>query len=1177
MDQIDYYQKQFIADARKLFPEHASLADDELMKLPEVQEKVSKNPLAPTYIGRIAENLGLEGAIVDPESFRKLCAGYEANADLSNNPKKLNDKAFDVVNGEIQFPTDPKDDRRVGLEILFTTTKERSVISSQAAILDPELYKKMMTIKSRALAMVVKEMEKDAIVRITENGITKEQRGAGIIAVQNSHGENRGPKGGLPEPFDHDHLIVMNTAIDKDGNYYSLDNSLIAKRKAYYNQLFCSLVTEMDREELGFETEAVYVKADQVEKNPHKKETERGVLTHTIKIPDKLKKLVETFSQRSKEIQAEANEGVAKYLEENGSIVDDGPELRGDTDSIDAKALAQLKTKNGKTEMSLSELQKLWREVGKEHGVTADDLKSLQTFADTNKNRQGLIDALANENKSMEVFERELIESFHDYSKQAATREEAAVGFFVRKLITYTNRIDAEKLAEEIFDRHFTGCLTHEADKHYERLLDKKLSLDEQEDAQLKYKKDLLFMDKVLVENEKRMIAAWESRRFAKDFLLADSDVRKLIRSFNDGIIEDTLKKFEKTKARLTPEYLATLDEKKQAKAIRDFEDLTAKVDAINELKHLEEQIKKDIPQDEKMKALERITFLRQDEKSALPKLSHEQVNAIVNATTKEGALAIIEGLPGTGKSFASKVIKEAYQQKGFNIIAVGTSALNTENLRQSIDTNESANIAKLLTDLDSGKRKLTANDVIIADEMGMCDLRMWIRLSDHINELPEGQRPKLIAMGQTEQLTPVGVGQGFTTLSRKNYNTSKLTIVNRQEENWQRQMTQDLSDKKGDIAIKRYCDEGKVFYKAKDIDGAISNAVQEYFDTQYKESRVVITDTNEVADKLNIAIREKIKSELKEKPVEVSVETVDFGKKEFMKGDKVMFLGTGTTSFDKFGNVIKNHKQRKNTVFGLKNGEQAEVIAVDPENNKMTIKTSDGAERTIATDQKLDMSHAYAYSIHKSQGASLDYVGVVISKVQNLNPMLVALSRHKKDMGLFLHDGLKGDLNDTARKKLVALPEDIALIKKYVEYQNFEFKNSGTNVEDWSYARAKNFIKKYAVKELFQIESHPMDEYENLLIASTVLEVKKTTFDYKVLDRRVAAMMEKIGNFEAKQEEQQIRLKQSIVINGEASLAMTSGFDSIGNLSNVDSLFEDDKLTDKQKEAQNNKKSLTI
>ncbi len=1071
-----------------------------------------------------------------------------------------------------------------------------------------------MDIKSRALAIVVAEMEKDAIIRKGESGNIIEERAAGIIAVPNSHGENRGPQGGLPEPFDHDHLIIMNTAIDKEGNYYSLDNSLIAKRKAYYNQLYSSLITEMDREELGFETEAVYVKGDDPEKNPFKAETERGVLTHTVKVPEKMRLLVEAFSQRSKEIQQDANEGVAKYLEEHHELVDDNAVSRGDsthnqdTDSVQARALAQLRTKNNKTDIPLSELQRIWREVGKELGITADDLKSLQTFKDANKNRKGLTEALQKEGKSMKQFERDLIESYHDYSKQPATREEAAIGFFVRKLVSYTNRRDAERLAEEIFDRHFIGCLEPGAARNYAKVQDKSLPLREQEDAQLRYKKDILYMDKVMVENEKRMINGWESRRSDQNFLIATDVVLSEISTFNAEIRQSTIARFAKESALQTEAYLASIDDKKRAKAIKNLDELSLKVDAIKELETLEIRVKGNMPQAEKMETLKRIAFLKNDDNSPLPKLSSEQVNAILSGTTKTGGLCIIEGLPGTGKSFASKVIKEVYRKDGANVIAVGTSALNTENLRQNIGAKNSSNIAQLLTDLESGKRKLSGKDVIIADEMGMCDLRMWIKLSDHINRLPEGKRPKLIAMGQTEQLTPVGVGQGFTTLSRKNFNTSTLRIVNRQEEDWQRQMTQKLSDGLGNIAIRQYYDKGMVNLSAKNIDGAVANAVDGYFNTEYKD-KVVITDTNEVADKLNVAIRERIRTDLADKiqdqaaklgeqlqtgeigrakhdeslenlakdrsdlQNQVSIETKDFGKKEFMAGDKVMFLGSGTTHFNENGKLIKNHREKKTAAFGLKNGEQAVVVGVDPKKNTMTVRVGDGTERTLSTAQKLDISHGYSYSIYKSQGQSLDYVGVVISKVQSLNSMLVALSRHKKDMGIFLNDELKGEGIHSIRSGQ-ALPDDVALIKKYVKFQQVRLKDSESDIEHWSYGKAKNFIERHGVNELFGIEKHPLDEFENLLMASTVQAQKKTTLDYHILEtrtsniaRQIDRSLEERAKLEAESTQHLIakastgdkrtdeERRKHYAEDGQESLSRTSGIASTSSLSSIKSI----------------------
>ncbi len=1225
LDQINYYQKQFIQEARNQNPSLSDLSDNELMNHPDVKEKAKLNPLAPVYLGKIAASIGLEGKLVDPDGFLKLCSGYLPTADLNNNPTKLNTEAFPIVDGVIQTPNVPEEDRRVGMEIIFTTTKEWSVVHSQA---DKTLQAKMTDIQNRALALVVAEMEKDAILRKGEGGEVYEERAAGIIAVPNSHVENRGPSGGLPEPFNHIHLVIMNTAMDKFGKFFSLDNSLIAKNKPYYNSLYSSIMTELARDELGFETKPVYVKGDEPEKNPFKKDTERGVLTHTLKLPKEWDSLVEHFSARSEEIKNEAKSKTAKFVEKNGQLVEDNAVIRGDGTSedkdeqeasVEARIHAQRDTKNKKSDMPLSELDKHFKNTGSQHNISMEDVKKLQTFKEKNLDMNGFSKALSNDGRTFDEYSAKLIESYFDYAKQPATREEAIKGFFIRNIMTYTDRGSAERFAEQIFNKNFIACLDDSAVANYETLKNENTPLRERESSQLKFQKSKLYMSRKMVDDEKRAIKGWESRRFEKRFILDSIIVDKKIELFNQNIRKDTISKYNKLVIKNTPEHLEKLSEKEREKAIKNLNDLKIKVEAINELTILENKIKSEMTPDEKSKTLSRLAELKHSEDSNLPKLTIEQVNAIKSSTTKEGGLTIIEGLPGTGKSFCAKVSKELYEEAGFNVIAVGTSALNTENLAENLGAEESMNVSKLLSDLESGKIELTCKDVIIADEMGMCDLRQWARLSDHINQslshLSDDEKalrmPKLIAMGQSEQLTPVSVGQMFTTLSRRNFNTSTLREINRQEEDWQKKCTQQLSDGEGHLAIKSYFQKGFVNIEAKDIDESITFAVRDYFETEIVD-KVIITDTNEIADKLNIEIRDTLISEM-EKTIEerssssttklqtgefskseykaelklleeakfnltnqAKIKTVDFGEKEFMVGDKIMFLGSGTNNFDSDGKQIKGFKGRKvEPAFGVKNGEQGEVVGVDNKKKTITMRFKDGkddqgkdvfVDRTISTDQKLDLSHGYSYSIHKSQGQSLDYVGVVFGKSQNLNSMLVGISRHRKEARIYFNQSLKGEATYQV-KNGAALPEDTLLINKYIEFQQVKLKD-GEDTSKWTYQRTKNFMEKHGVYQFFKIEKTELDEYENLLMAARVQAVKKTTSDYNIIDDRISYYQGKIEESIDRKANESETIKQEVIVESNqeqlSKKNMVAQQSSEGkNLSDIGNLKNTGKLSD--------------
>lgn len=1038
MNDITYYQKQFIADARRKFPQFENRTDEELMKNDQVRKEVKKNPLAPIWIGNIAAHLGIEHQLADLEGFTKACAGYTPTSDLHSNPVKLNSEAFVVTDGQIQLPTTKEEERRVGMEIIFTTASQWNDIW---AIASQDIQDAMTEIQNEAFEFAVKEMEKDAIIRKGENGQVYEERAAGILVVRNNHIENRGPSGGLPEPFGHIHGILMNTAMDKDGNFYALLNDSIAKNKAHYNALYSMKMATLAREKLGFELEAKHLKADEKERNAFKDDTARGVLTLVPKLDDRMKKLAQIFGKRSQEIKQKARDEVIAFLDGQETVYDDpssrGDEFGADSVSVEAKRIAQLTTKNKKSDVPISEFRAMWKQMAKELDPMLDEnyIKNLQTYKQAKLTREDLFKTLQASGKTMDQFERELIESYHDYSKEVLTREPRIKSFFAMKLIEYTDMETAQQEAERIFSKHFAA----KADEKTLRLHDAivfntdNLTMREQEDKQLKFSREVVFIDRKMEHDEKECVADYEARRQDTNFVIP----RDVVASY---------------------------------------------------IQEIEIDMNKNMKEGEKRKGF-----------------TSEQVVAIYNSTTKQGGLVIVEGIAGGGKSFQAKATKRIYEKAGFKTIAVGTSAKNTKNLAESIEAKESMNTSKLLSMLDSGKLTLDSNTVIIADEMGMLDQRGWTRLSKHINKAGA----KLIAMGQSSQLKAVGAGDTFKVLSGFNFNTTTLKDVFRQNEDWQRQATKNFSDGKGNLALKAYYDNGMVDIGAKNLQEARERAVKSYFEAK-TNSKVIITDSNESADLLNQEIRKILIAKKQLSDQAITINTADFGEKEFRVRDKVMFLGSGATQFTEDGKVYKRKPgQKEEPAFGLLNGEEFTVVSVDAKKKTVTLQNGNGTH-TVKADQTLTMTHGYAYSIHKSQGQSLEFVIPVPTKAQDLNMMYVAMSRHKEAVNLILHDELKGEAIVSVQKGK-PLPEDVAFVKDLIKSTGIKLKE-GEDVELWTYGKVKKFIEANSIQL-----RHPMDDYENILMAATIQAEKKTTYDYELIETRAASRQTELVQQEAK------------------------------------------------------------
>ena len=493
-------------------------------------------------------------------------------------------------------------------------------------------------------------------------------------------------------------------------------------------------------------------------------------------------------------------------------------------------------------------------------------------------------------------------------------------------------------------------------------------------------------------------------------------------------------------------------------------------------------------------------------------KMNSQQREAVINQTTKEGAFASLSGRAGSGKSTSSKATVSAYEQAGFKVIGVGTSNKNTKGLLAETGIKQGYNTEKLLKLILNDKLQLDEKTILVCDEMAMADGYTWTRLVSEINKAGAGAK----FLGESEQLKNVGASGGFELFRSTNLNNSKLTIINRQKLEWQKEATEQFASGKGDEALKKYHDEGKINTTAKSLDEANKNAVDDYFkapEYQLDEkgnvvldkkgqpkmaTKLIITDTNENASTINDKVKEKLKAEGKITEDLATIKTKKLGDRGMAEGDKVIFK-EGLKFFD--DGTIKNNKgvQKKKEAFEITNGEEATVKSIDTKKQTMTLLMADGNERTIRTNQKFDITHSYAITVHSSQGASIDYVKFVPTNASDLSKMYVACSRQKQDMGIYLNDELKSKVE----KKLA----NLAPTEKMMELAKKTAKDKNIEIDPYmydSFMATREFLNEHCHIIEGKNTKHPMDDYHDFLVASTKEQTKKTTMDYQTIDDSV-------------------------------------------------------------------------
>jgi Ti-type conjugative transfer relaxase TraA len=356
--------------------------------------------------------------------------------------------------------------------------------------------------------------------------------------------------------------------------------------------------------------------------------------------------------------------------------------------------------------------------------------------------------------------------------------------------------------------------------------------------------------------------------------------------------------------------------------------------------------------------------------------LSGEQADALAHVTDGRD-LGIVVGHAGTGKSAMLGVAREAWETAGYEVRGVTLSGIAAENLESGSGI-ASRTIASMEHGWQQGRDLLTTRDVLVIDETGMVGTRQLERVLSHATEAGA----KVVLVGDPQQLQSIEAGAAFRSIHER-YGGVEIGEVRRQREDWQRDATRDLANRRTGNALEAYRSHGMV-HEAQTREQARDDLIDRWDrDRQALPdwNRIILTHTNDEVRALNEAarMRMRVAGDLGN---EVRV-TVERGDRGFASGDRVMFL--------------QNERG-----LGVKNGTLGTIEQVSA--RSMTVQTDDG--RSVRFDLKdyNRIDHGYAATIHKAQGMTVDRIHVLATPGMDAHSSYVALSRHRD--GMELHYG---------------------------------------------------------------------------------------------------------------------------------------------------------------------------
>lgn len=172
---------------------------------------INDHELKGAYSGHVAKRLGLDGQMVDKQSFEKLC---------------------DNINPQTGKPLTPRTlkDRRVAYDISFHCPKSVSI--AYCLTMDSKIFEVM----DEAVQETMMDMQADMQTRIRTKGQNGDRHTGEMIWCNFPHLTARAVDGHAPDPHFHHHVITFNTTFDKEEGRYKAGQFHNIKRDMPYYQ-----------------------------------------------------------------------------------------------------------------------------------------------------------------------------------------------------------------------------------------------------------------------------------------------------------------------------------------------------------------------------------------------------------------------------------------------------------------------------------------------------------------------------------------------------------------------------------------------------------------------------------------------------------------------------------------------------------------------------------------------------------------------------------------------------------------------------------------------------------------------------------------------------------------------------------------------------------------------------
>jgi Ti-type conjugative transfer relaxase TraA len=357
------------------------------------------------------------------------------------------------------------------------------------------------------------------------------------------------------------------------------------------------------------------------------------------------------------------------------------------------------------------------------------------------------------------------------------------------------------------------------------------------------------------------------------------------------------------------------------------------------------------------------------------PTITEEQTAALAHITERQGAVQVVSGLAGTGKTFLLDAAREVWEADGYRVIGGALAGKAARGLEEGAGI-RSDTLHRLFQELDRGTLEIDERTVVVVDEAGMVGTRQMERLIREVGD----RGGKLVLVGDARQLQPIEAGGPFRAIG-KAVGEAELKNITRQREQWHREAVEQFSEGNAGEALRAFTERGLV-HVADDRMAAMRALIDRWRERAAENPGgclIFAGEGREVAALNRMAQAERAGAGL------LGGESVAVGGEEFHTGDRVLFT-------------------RNTRVFGLRNGDLGTVVAVRPGDEEMTVRLDSGRVVVIPLADYGHVKLGYAMTTHKGQGVTCESAFVLAGgAMQDRHLTYVQTSRARGETRLFI------------------------------------------------------------------------------------------------------------------------------------------------------------------------------